>query len=181
MTASFIQANTNGRLHRGDEPSLAPLNRGFLFGDAIYEVWRTYGGVVFAWEEHWRRLERSAKALYFNLPWSAAEIFAEIRRTVAAFRTALQTLDTTLKRADTLMGQLSKEVAPELRATLEQARKTLRSADQALSSDSPMQGDLRETLNEVTKAAETVRSLADYLERHPESLIRGRREGSDKR
>ena len=51
----------------------------------------------------------------------------------------------------------------------------------ALSSDSPVQGDLRETLNEVTKAAETVRSLADYLERHPESLIRGRREGSDKK
>ena len=45
---SFIQANTNGRLHAADEPSIAPLNRGFLYGDAIYEVWRTYGGVVFA-------------------------------------------------------------------------------------------------------------------------------------
>ena len=83
---SFIQANTNGRLHAADEPSIAPLNRGFLYGDAIYEVWRTYGGVVFAWEPHWERLERSADALFLKLPFSRGEIFQEIRRTVAAFR-----------------------------------------------------------------------------------------------
>ncbi len=99
----------------------------------------------------------------------------------ADLRTALATLDTSLKRADALMAQLSTEIAPDLKKTLEQARKTLGSAEQALSSDSPVQGDLRETLNEVTKAAETVRSLADYLERHPESLIRGKRTGSDKK
>jgi paraquat-inducible protein B len=102
-------------------------------------------------------------------------------RLAADLRRALGTLDATLKRADALMGQLSTDLAPELRTTLEQARRTLRSAEGALSSEGPVQGDLRETLIEVTKAAETVRSLADYLERHPESLIRGRREGSDKR
>ena len=99
----------------------------------------------------------------------------------ADLRRALGTLEGTLKRADALLAQVSTDIAPELRATLTQARKTLGSAEQALASDSPMQGDLRETLNEVTKAAETVRSLADYLERHPESLIRGRREGSDRK
>ncbi len=45
-----------------------------------------------------------------------------------------------------------------------------------LASDSPVQGDLRETLEQVNRAAESLRSLTDYLERHPESLIRGRRE-----
>ncbi len=82
----FIQANTNGRLHAADEPSISPLNRGFLYGDAIYEVWRTYEGVVFAWDEHWQRLERSAEALFMALPWSQEQIFAEIKRTVAAWR-----------------------------------------------------------------------------------------------
>jgi paraquat-inducible protein B len=101
-------------------------------------------------------------------------------RLVADARAALKSLDTTLKRADALMGQLSTEVAPELRSTLEQARKTLSSAQQVLATDSPVQGDLRETLQEVTKAAETVRALADYLERHPESLIRGKRPGDTK-
>ncbi len=83
---SYIQANTNGRLHPADEPSLAPLNRGFLYGDAIYEVWRTYHATIFAWDEHWARLERSAAALYLPLPFTQAEILAQIRRTVDAFR-----------------------------------------------------------------------------------------------
>lgn len=90
-------------------------------------------------------------------------------------RKALASLDATLKQAEAMMAKLNAEVAPELRATLEQARKTLRSAEGALASDSPLQGDLRETLLEVTRAAESVRALTDYLERHPESLIRGRR------
>lgn len=85
---TLVQANTNGRLHPAGEPSVSPLNRGFLYGDAIYEVWRTYAGVVFAWDEHWRRLEASARALHLVLPWSQAEMLGEIRRTVAAHRTA---------------------------------------------------------------------------------------------
>jgi branched-chain amino acid aminotransferase len=88
MSPPFIQANTNGRLHPADQPALSPLNRGYLYGDAIYEVWRTYHGVIFAWEEHWARLERSAAALHLELPWPRGGILAEIRRTVAAFREA---------------------------------------------------------------------------------------------
>jgi paraquat-inducible protein B len=95
-------------------------------------------------------------------------------------RTALQSLDTTLKRADIMIGKVSDEVAPELRGALEDARKTLRSVDQAVSSDSPLQGDLRETLGEVTRTAERLRELVDYLDRHPEALLRGKR-GDDKR
>jgi branched-chain amino acid aminotransferase len=87
MPAFYIQANTNGRLHPAHEPSLSPLNRGFLYGDAIYEVWRTYHGVIFTWDEHWRRLEQSARALHLTLPLAPAAMLGEIKRTVAAFRT----------------------------------------------------------------------------------------------
>ncbi|MBW8782321.1 MAG: aminotransferase class IV family protein [Verrucomicrobia bacterium] len=86
MSAPYIQANTNGRLHPATEPSIAPLNRGFLYGDAIYEVWRTYHGVIFAWDEHWARLERSAGSLYMTLPWSREFMLAEIKKTTAAYR-----------------------------------------------------------------------------------------------
>jgi branched-chain amino acid aminotransferase len=82
----FIQANTNGRLHPADEPSLSPLNRGFLYGDAIYEVWRTYNGVIFAWDEHWQRLESSAASLYMALPWTQPQMLKEIQKTAAAWR-----------------------------------------------------------------------------------------------
>jgi branched-chain amino acid aminotransferase len=85
---NFIQANTNGRLHAADEPSLSPLNRGFLYGDAVYEVWRTYHGVIFAWEEHWNRLLSSARGLHLALPLPPDRMLGEIRRTAAAHRAA---------------------------------------------------------------------------------------------
>ncbi len=88
MAGPYIQACTNGRLHNAQEPSVAPLNRGFLYGDAVYEVWRTYHGVVFAWAEHWSRLEQSAAALHLTLPFTAEQAWAEIRRTAAAYRQA---------------------------------------------------------------------------------------------
>lgn len=86
---AYIQANTDGLLHPADQPSLAPINRGFLYGDAIYEVWRTYGGVLFAFEEHWDRLSRSAAALFLDLPWSAKEMMGELARTAHAFAAAV--------------------------------------------------------------------------------------------
>lgn len=83
---NYIQANTDGHLHDATEPSISPLNRGFLYGDAIYEVWRTYQGVVFAFEEHWQRLRRSATALRLTLTITAESLAAQIHRTAAAFR-----------------------------------------------------------------------------------------------
>jgi paraquat-inducible protein B len=44
-----------------------------------------------------------------------------------------------------------------------------------------LQGDLRDSLLEVTKAAESLRALTDYLERHPESLLRGKQSGETKK
>jgi branched-chain amino acid aminotransferase len=85
MGSDYIQANTSGRLHDAREPSIAPLNRGFLYGDAVYEVWRTYHGVIFAWQEHWERLEHSARALTLTLPLSQERLRAEIHRTVQEF------------------------------------------------------------------------------------------------
>lgn len=84
--ARYIQANSNGRLHSADEPAIPPLNRGYLYGDAVYEVWRTHAGVLFAFPEHWARLERSAAALHLPLPLTSSRCRDEIARTAAAFR-----------------------------------------------------------------------------------------------
>jgi len=82
----FVQANTNGRLHDAREPSLSPLDRGFLYGDAVYEVWRTYGGILFGVAEHWERLEASAAGLGLRLPLSREVWLDEARRTIVASR-----------------------------------------------------------------------------------------------
>jgi branched-chain amino acid aminotransferase len=82
----YVQANSGGRLHDASTPSISPLDRGFLYGDAIYEVWRTVGNRVFAFDEHWERLERSAGAIGMALAYGQDRVRTEMGRTVAAYR-----------------------------------------------------------------------------------------------
>ena len=82
----FVQANTNGVLHAAADPSLSPLNRGFLYGDAVYEVWRSYHGRIFAWERHWNRLQASAHSIHLEIPWSESVLLTAIKSTAEAFR-----------------------------------------------------------------------------------------------
>jgi paraquat-inducible protein B len=95
-------------------------------------------------------------------------------------RKSLAQLNKTLKDADAMVQHLDKDVAPELTRTLESARRTLESAQKALAEDSPVQSDLRDTLEEVRHSAQELRALVDYLERQPDALIRGRRQGESK-
>jgi len=96
------------------------------------------------------------------------EIAAEVRQTV-------RSLDQSLRSADRLIKRIDAEIVPEAQALLVEARNTLNEAREVLSSDTPLQQDLRETLRELSRAARSVRILVDYLERNPESLIRGKK------
>ena len=89
-------------------------------------------------------------------------------------RKALASLDETLKDSGVLVKRLDADLMPELRRTLEDARKTLTSAGGVLATESPLQTDLRDALRELNRALLSIRTLADYLERHPESLLRGK-------
>lgn len=68
---------------------------------------------------------------------------------------------------------LRKTIA-ELDRTLAGARQTLDSADRLIQPDSLLGAELGSTLDEVKRAARGLRVLVDYLERHPEALIRGK-------
>jgi len=87
-------------------------------------------------------------------------------------------LRTTLQTAARLLNNIDGEMNAEVGPTLAQARKTLASADRALAADSPLQSDTRQAMREVARAAQAFRVLADYLERHPEALIVGKKEGA---
>lgn len=94
---------------------------------------------------------------------------------------SLVTLNKTLTSAEKLAQTLNQDVAPEVsaamkdvRKTLNNANQTLSSADRTLSEDAPLQQDLRQTLQELSRAAASIKVLTDYLEQHPESLIRGK-------
>ncbi len=60
------------------------------------------------------------------------------------------------------------------RGTLDAGRGTLDSAGRLIEPNSLLGAELGNTLQEVSRAARSVRVLADYLERHPEALIRGK-------
>jgi len=62
--------------------SVSVLDRGFLYGDNVYEVVRTFGGRPFGLSEHLERLRASAAYLYMEVPWSDAHIQAEVEKTL---------------------------------------------------------------------------------------------------
>ena len=56
-------ANLNGKQMPLAEVMIPALDRGFLFGDAVYEVLRVYRGRPWLVEEHFERLARSLGAI----------------------------------------------------------------------------------------------------------------------
>jgi paraquat-inducible protein B len=92
----------------------------------------------------------------------------------ARLMTTMATLDDTLKAADRLVRQIDGTIAPQISATLTEAQGAMKSAKDVLGQDAPLQTDLSATLLELSRAAKSVSALVDYLERHPESLLRGK-------
>ena len=64
------------------------LDRGFLYGDSIYEVFRTYSGIPFMFDEHYTRLQNSARLCGMHLDQSREDIYDAARQTVAACQNA---------------------------------------------------------------------------------------------
>ena len=83
-------------------------------------------------------------------------------------------LDETLKHADSLLKHVDKDLAPQIQSTLAEAELAMKNAKDLLAADAPLQGDLGSTLLQVSRAAKSLNVLIDYLQRHPESLLRGK-------
>ncbi len=93
-------------------------------------------------------------------------------------RTTLQSLNRTLRGAEQAVNRMDKDVAPAAKAALDDARRMLTTAERTLATDAPLQQDLRSSLRDLSKAAQSLRQLTELLERQPESLIRGKKETS---
>ncbi|MCF8200162.1 MAG: MlaD family protein [Sulfuritalea sp.] len=99
-------------------------------------------------------------------------------------RTALQAIENTLAVTEKAVARIDRELTPQAGKTLADLSRTLsgveKTVDGALAENAPMQRDLRQTLLEISRAAEALRNLADYLERNPGAILRGRTEESAK-
>jgi paraquat-inducible protein B len=70
-----------------------------------------------------------------------------------------------------------KELVAATRVTLDSVQAALKQSEQTLQSfsgDSTLASELNGTLREISATARSLRQLSDYLERHPESLVRGK-------
>lgn len=102
--------------------------------------------------------------------------------TLPEAKKTLETLDRTLQNANRTLERVDGEIVPEAKKTLEELRRAIASAERVfantdntfLGPDAPVQQDLRDAMREIARAARAVRALADYLERNPNALIRGK-------
>jgi paraquat-inducible protein B len=84
---------------------------------------------------------------------------------------ALASLNAALGTANTVLGSVNSDVVPEAKSTLVGAREALQGT---LNPDARLQSDLHDTLTSVSRAADSIRVLVDYLDSHPEALLRGK-------
>lgn len=75
-------AYVNGQFSPLEQATISIEDRGFQFGDGVYEVVRTYGGVPFRLYDHLSRLESSARAVSIPVPLSRTDWEALIREGV---------------------------------------------------------------------------------------------------
>jgi len=73
----------NGIRCAPESASISVYDRGFLYGDSVFETLRTYGGRPFALDEHMARLARSAERVLISLPVTLDAIAAETSDAVA--------------------------------------------------------------------------------------------------
>mgnify|MGYP001041452624 CR=1 FL=1 len=103
------------------------LDRGFVFGDGVYEVIPAYGGRLFRFTEHMQRLQDSLDAIRLKNPYSPAEWQAILSRLLPTGSSADQSVYL----------QLTRGVAPRDHAFPQQADPTVFAMANSMSSPNP--------------------------------------------
>ena len=113
---------------------------------------------------------KDVRKLVQNTDAHIASLTKRVDETLADVQTLAQDVDKQVEPISTEVGQAIKA----LRLALKQAERTLSAAESVTEEGSPTREKVHEALGELSAAAQSVRALTDYLERHPEALIRGK-------
>ena len=76
--------NVNGRIAYGTDATIPVLDHGFLYGEGVYEVCRTYHGHPLLLDRHMRRMRNSAEMIALPVPFTNGEALALVTETLAA-------------------------------------------------------------------------------------------------
>jgi paraquat-inducible protein B len=112
------------------------------------------------------------RRLIENINSNVAPIASDIKGTLADSRKMVQNFD---KHSTSLQTGIE-QTAEAARAAMVQAEKTFKAVEHASSSDSPAMEQLSRTLEKISEASESLRTLSDYLNRHPEALLHGKKD-----
>jgi branched-chain amino acid aminotransferase len=77
-------ASIDGEIALPEDAKVSVYDRGFLYGDSVFETIRTYRGAPFALDEHMARLERSAERVAIPMPIPKEAMGDEVRRAITA-------------------------------------------------------------------------------------------------
>ena len=72
----------NGLFWSIDKATISVLDRGFTYGDGLFETMRSYSGKIFRMECHLDRLFRSARLIFIDLPMTKNEIRSAINASI---------------------------------------------------------------------------------------------------
>ena len=97
--------------------------------------------------------------------------FDEIGNTT---KSSLSSISEAANSLNILLKHIDKDLTPESVETLKELRTTLAELKAMLSSDSPLQQDLKHALKDTSQAARSIRSLTETLDNQPESILRGK-------
>jgi paraquat-inducible protein B len=98
-----------------------------------------------------------------------------------ALGSAIKNLDATLSHLEQITRDVQPQIKPliaSLKATADAAQVAAQSASGTLGPDGALATQLPGLLQQVSEAARSMRELADFLQRHPEALLRGRHEAA---
>jgi len=76
--------NVNGRVFDQEHAVVSVFDHGFLYGEGVYETWRTYNGQPFLFDRHMRRLRNSSGMIALTVPLSDEQLDARCRETIRA-------------------------------------------------------------------------------------------------
>ena len=79
-----LQYHVDGELVPADAATVSVRDRGFMYGDAVFETLRAYGGDVFRWDAHAERLADSAAAISLDHGLSDADLKRRVDETLSA-------------------------------------------------------------------------------------------------
>ena len=170
--ASAIEELPIKRITRRVSEILDHIDRVFASGE-IPKMIETLGLMSERLDSISYQLETETPKLLTGSQQTMEEVWILIRELTETTRETRRLIRSSEQRLETAFSSLDATLASG-EATFDQVRQVAVSANKMISQDAPLISEMRAALREFGAAARSIRVMSEYLERHPEALLRGK-------